>query len=87
MAYEKYLANEIAGLEDRLRTITERLRKMREIASNSLGGVAELQLGSFQPYLKRLDKLTANALAKCELDAQQKRVAESLEEYRRAKSK
>jgi len=83
MAFKKYSTEDLVNLEDRLRTITERLKQIREMAG-SLGGSVELQLGSFQPYLKRLDQLTDNALTKCQRE-QRIAIAESKEKYRTPK--
>lgn len=64
MAYEEFDQKAIVSLEDRLRTIAENLKQVREIAATRDGGTVTLQLGSFQPYLKRLEKLSFNALAR-----------------------
>lgn len=63
VAYEKYTAAEIVQIEDRLRTVTENLRLVRQLAEGSPSGSVSVQLGSCDPLLKRLESLSFNAVA------------------------
>ena len=64
MAYDFYEINEITEIEDRLRTVLENLRSVRESAEAMPNGGVDVQLASCDPLLKRLEKLTFNAAAK-----------------------
>ena len=68
MAYENFDERALVKLEDRLRTIADNLKQVREIAATCEARSVSLQLGSFQPYLKRLETLSFNALAKARQD-------------------
>lgn len=82
MAYEKFSAEQLVRLEDRLRTIAEHLKEIRQLTERAPGGAIELQLSSFQPYLKRLERLTFNALAKARHDVYEAAItAEKQESY------
>lgn len=69
MAFKDYDSASLVNLEDRLRTVTDNLKQVRELLASSGMGTIELQLGSFQHYLRRMEKLSFNALAKARHDA------------------
>ncbi len=67
MAYEKSSAKDITRFEDRIRTILEDLRKIRENLQENSIEEAELQLGSMDHFLMRMEKTVINARAKAEV--------------------
>lgn len=63
-------------IEDRLRTVLENLRTVRECAEQSEDKAVSVQLASCDPLLKRLEKLTFNAAAKAKRELyNEKRIA------------
>ena len=51
-------------IEDRLRTVLENLRTVRECAEQTEDQAIRVQLASCDPLLKRLEQLTFNAVGK-----------------------
>lgn len=85
MAIEFYEVRDITEIEDRLRTVLENLRAVRECAEQSDGKGINVQLASCNPLLDRLEKLTFNASAKAKRELYDERRAKLMKKTEDAK--
>lgn len=76
VAYDIFTPAEILKIEDRVRTVSENLRAIRELAERSPNGSVRAQLASCDPLLKRLEALSFNAVAAAKASVHKDKLAE-----------